>query len=269
MSDRIIIDIARYQQQHGTPIDWKRVKEEGHVDEVIVKFGGGIACADPFALMSWNGANEVGIKTSAYFYYISTQDVRMQIYTNAHLARSIGYDPDIHGFIMGDFESRSLKISKKSYTKNVFTWLLGMASEISQPWIYTRKSFWDRNVNPHGLEGKFNLCVADYRIRPRPALPRGWDFYDYWQYTEHGHVPGIIGNVDLIREIPRPHNQRADSIYPVIITAYRLRIRRGPGLEHPIIGYCSRGDFEDVLSESGQWLGLGIGWIHSSWTMRV
>jgi lysozyme len=266
MSDRIIIDIARYQQQRGAPINWQQVVEEGHVDEVIIKFGGGIACADPFALMSWQGANAVGIKTSAYFYHISTQDVRMQIYTNACLARSIGYNPDVHGFIIGDFEYRNkLKVSKRSYTKSVFTWLLGMATEIAPPWVYTRKSFWDANVLPHGLEGKFPLVVADYRIRPAPALPRGWNFYNYWQYTERGSVPGIKGTVDLIREIPSPDNIS----HEIIITAWRLRIRNGPGLNHAITGHCSKGEQWQILGSIGEWLEIEPGWIHSSWTRRV
>ena len=44
--------------------------------------------------------------------------------------------------------------------------------------------------------GGYPLWVAEYGVA-EPTLPSGWTFWDFWQHSENGQVPGIQGDVDL------------------------------------------------------------------------
>ena len=63
-----------------------------------------------------------------------------------------------------------------------------------QPMIYTAPGFWS-GLGTSGFGG-YPLWVAEYGV-PEPTLPSGWTFWDFWQHSESGQVPGIQGDVDL------------------------------------------------------------------------
>lgn len=78
-------------------------------------------------------------------------------------------------------------------------------SEGHYPGIYTMPGFWQR-ILPHlGPEEKkvvaeCPLWQAEWEVeRPRPLAP--WKGATLWQWTEHGHSPGIKGEVDLDRSL--------------------------------------------------------------------
>jgi len=59
--------------------------------------------------------------------------------------------------------------------------------------LYTGKYFFDPNSN-HTF-GMNPLWLAAY-IK-EPILPKGWNEWKIWQFTDKGKINGIVGNVDL------------------------------------------------------------------------
>jgi lysozyme len=60
--------------------------------------------------------------------------------------------------------------------------------------IYTRASYFDNRVPSQQLAyfGRYKLWVAHYETL-RPALPKAWDTWEFWQWTERGdgHAHGV------------------------------------------------------------------------------
>lgn len=62
--------------------------------------------------------------------------------------------------------------------------------------IYTTTSWWTSCTgNYSGFAARHPLWIARWASAPG-ALPAGWGFYTFWQYTSSGRVSGISGNVD-------------------------------------------------------------------------
>ncbi|HCT75287.1 MAG TPA: hydrolase [Micromonosporaceae bacterium] len=62
--------------------------------------------------------------------------------------------------------------------------------------IYTTTSWWvSCTGNYNGFASKHPLWIARWSSTPG-ALPAGWTFHTFWQYTSTGRVAGIAGNVD-------------------------------------------------------------------------
>jgi GH25 family lysozyme M1 (1,4-beta-N-acetylmuramidase) len=62
--------------------------------------------------------------------------------------------------------------------------------------IYTTTNWWTTCTgNNGGFANNSPLALARYASSPG-ALPAGWTFYTFWQYTSSGSVSGISGAVD-------------------------------------------------------------------------
>lgn len=95
-----------------------------------------------------------------------------------------------------------VKNNRNSCITKIKDWLEGTERATGKkPIIYTAKGFWNDILgNPLGFES-YPLWVASYR-NDRPTMPGNWQDYLFWQFTESGHVDGIVGNVD--RNIMNP-----------------------------------------------------------------
>jgi GH25 family lysozyme M1 (1,4-beta-N-acetylmuramidase) len=64
-----------------------------------------------------------------------------------------------------------------------------------KPIIYTSAGFW--NSLPRCKWAKqYKLWVANYKV-DKPKLPRDWDDWTFWQYSDKGIVPGLLGDADM------------------------------------------------------------------------
>ncbi len=61
--------------------------------------------------------------------------------------------------------------------------------------IYTTQDWWDTCI---GATDPISnpLWVADYEVSS-PAIPEGWEVYQFWQWDSQGEVPGIDGYTNL------------------------------------------------------------------------
>lgn len=63
--------------------------------------------------------------------------------------------------------------------------------------LYTTADWWARCTGDAADFGGTNpLWIANYGVDD-PALPSGWGFYTFWQYSSSGAVDGFPGDVDV------------------------------------------------------------------------
>lgn len=80
----------------------------------------------------------------------------------------------------------------------IAAFISGMESNGLSTIIYSYKSFFDSNTN--SAFGAYPLWLAAYPNDPEnvlPNLPKGWDDWKIWQYTDKGAINGYIGEIDL------------------------------------------------------------------------
>lgn len=69
--------------------------------------------------------------------------------------------------------------------------------------LYTDRNMLEHRIKTTArLQKLYRLWLADLSSSPHP--PAGWTL-DLWQFNWHGHIPGIVGEVDLDRAlVPLP-----------------------------------------------------------------
>jgi lysozyme len=69
-----------------------------------------------------------------------------------------------------------------------------------KPIMYSRKYFLDQYLpGPPSWCSDVLLWVANYTTASKPLMPKGWQFWAFWQYSQSGKVPGVKTNTDLDR----------------------------------------------------------------------
>jgi GH25 family lysozyme M1 (1,4-beta-N-acetylmuramidase) len=70
-----------------------------------------------------------------------------------------------------------------------------------KPMIYTSNGFWNASVGGQwdGYFATLPLWVAHWTTQPQPLLPRGWNQYKLWQFTDKSAIDGFAKPVDRNR----------------------------------------------------------------------
>lgn len=202
------IDVARYQ----TTVDWQRVRAAG-VSYVFVKATQS-TFMDPLFKQHWAGARQAGLLRSAYHFLVQETDGLKQ---SAAYLKALGDDP---GELPPVVDIEDLKMTNPTlYAKISETYLLEIEKQLGRrPIIYTAAWYWTRmaiNGKYPAWAPNYPLWVAQYPVRDgfpplsdleqgkfKPALPKSWTTWAFWQYSERGRVDGIThngkpANVDL------------------------------------------------------------------------
>ncbi|MFU8772142.1 MAG: glycoside hydrolase family 25 protein, partial [Anaerolineales bacterium] len=88
-------------------------------------------------------------------------------------------------------------------TKEVITEVVkGCLSEASDrckkvAMAYSNAYFWHTYIIDKGWSRGYEKWIANYRSTPPPSLPKAWNAWTLWQWTNKGTWPGISGAVDL------------------------------------------------------------------------
>jgi lysozyme len=187
------IDVSKWQ---GV-IDWKAVRAAG-IRFAYIKATDSTNGLDPNFTANWEGAKTAGIVRGAYHYFRPTADAKQQA---AFFAQTVHLEPtDLPPAL--DIESDFGKLSVAQINQAVSTWLSEVEKRTSRrPLVYTRATISDvRLVGPSGKVPawikEYKLWVANYGVQS-PLMPKGWDKWHFWQYSDKGAINGIDGNVDL------------------------------------------------------------------------
>ncbi len=64
------------------------------------------------------------------------------------------------------------------------------------PIVYANPSFWKQCMGSTDTFKDHDLWLAAYEV-DSPTVPKGFQDWDFWQYTDKGEVAGVAGNTDI------------------------------------------------------------------------
>ena len=250
-------------------IDW--VTAAAHIRFAILKCTEGTGFIDDTYNFNKAGCEINQVPHGAYHFFHSNLDGIAQaehFYNTANDSNLKFYAVDVETYDGGDIRAN---------LKTMLERLEQLSGQV--PWIYTAYYFWKDKVGAQPWASRCPLWVANYGIGP-PMLPPGWSEWGIWQYSSHGVVPGINGDVDMNYfakseaylpivfgngEVPPP-----PQYYNVRTTAGSLYVRNAPrGI---IKGYVPYGTRFQVIGEAHdntgyRWLRVGDNsYVGASWT---
>jgi lysozyme len=181
------VDVSSFQGQ----VDWAQVAQAGK-RFAFVRVSDGISHPDVAFARNYQGARAAGLARGAYQLFHPGDDVAAQANL---LAAAVGTPaagdlPPVLDLEVDD------GLAGPQVEAAARAWLAAVAMATGQtPIVYTTASFLDdRGLT--ALPGA--LWVANYGASC-PLLPDGYATWQFWQYDDHGTVPGVVGAVDLDR----------------------------------------------------------------------
>jgi lysozyme len=177
------LDVSNYQGE----VDWKSVAQTGQYSFVFIKATEGKNYQDAYFKANWNGTKAQGLLRGAYHFYT---DYR----TGAEQADNyISMVPKEPGMLPPVLDLEVTGKDQQAMLREIKVFLDRLEQYYGmKPIIYT-----DHDRYAQYVKGHFD----GYTIWMRDVFtPASWDNaknWTLWQYDSRGHVPGIIGYVDL------------------------------------------------------------------------
>lgn len=200
-SDSLVgIDVSYHQGE----IDWEAVADSG-VDFAIIRIGyrgysEGVIYQDPYFPDNIEGALDNGIEVGIYFFSqaVTVEEAVEEAEQTVEWLR--GYSGDITFPVVFDWErisysgSRTAELSAVTVTDCAIAFFDVIEGAGYQPMAYVSPSTANEDIYVDRLTD-YPMWLAHYTSDW--AMSYYPYYYDMWQYTSSGSVPGIEGNVDL------------------------------------------------------------------------
>lgn len=181
------IDVSFYQ---GV-VDWQRVKGDGYKFG-IARISDGTRHIDDQFERNWREIKAKGLVRGSYQFFRPQQSAEAQANLVVQKVGRLG-DGDLP--VVLDVETAD-GASSARIRQQMRTWIdIVERGTGKKPVIYAASGFWD-SLSGMDEFGSHDLWVANYTTRC-PAMPRSWDDWVMWQYTDRGSVSGIRGGVDV------------------------------------------------------------------------
>ncbi len=188
------IDVSKWNGE----IDWDKVKNSG-VRFAIIRAGyrgsvTGALVEDPCFRANIEGAKTSGVDVGIYFFTQATTEVEAVEEASAVLKLIGDYNIDYPVFIDtegagGNGRADALDKATRTLVCDAFCRTVKNAGYESG--VYASRNWFNVNLEVSKLEN-YRIWLAEYR-----SVPLYSGYYDAWQYTSHGSIDGIKGNVDL------------------------------------------------------------------------
>lgn len=193
MSPNVLgIDVSDYQGN----VDWKKVKAAGITFAFIKATEGGTIVASTLA-RNRQDARAAGIICGYYHFFHPRTKVDAQVDNFVSSLGSLNQGdlpPALDLEVPNEWQSLSLA----ERNRRIKQWLDAVKSKLgADPIIYCSSHFPDNVLgNPAWLKD-YPLWVADYHAGA-PRVPKPWQIWTLWQYSESGKINGVAGTyVDL------------------------------------------------------------------------
>ena len=186
--DRAIgFDVSEYQGK----ISWAladSIDRTFPLDFVFIRATAGKNYTDKKFKQNWKAAKESGIMRGAYHYYRPDENSIAQ--ANLFIKNVKLRNGDLPPVL--DIERVPRGQSVDSLKKGLRRWLSRVESHYKvKPIIYCGQSYYTDFLEKEF--SNYNLWIANYNFFVEKIDPR-WKF---WQFTEKGIIPGIVGPVDV------------------------------------------------------------------------
>lgn len=188
------IDVSSHQNN----IDWQKVADAGY-QFAFLKATEGVDWVDSTFAANREGARAAGLKVGYYHYFRPNDPVDDQV---KNFVNTVGkVEPDALRLVIDAEEEKMWKpYSQAQRVKMITQWCdevqkkLGVKPSVL---VYSSPNFITDTLGSNPKLGKYDLWIANYH-KPEPSVPKPWSNWTYWQYDEHGQVPGVTGeDVDL------------------------------------------------------------------------
>ena len=181
------IDVSHYQGR----IDWGRVATEGGAKYAYVKATEGGDMADEYYSYNIREAKAAGLLVGAYHFYRPQRgvDANFKNMVSVIKRRDIDLLPIIDVETVGGLSREQFIADLQQFVKRV------ERHYGCPPMLYTGQNFYNKHFQ--GVLTDYCWMIAKYQEEP-PILLDG-HIPCMWQYTQHGSVSGIRGNVDRSR----------------------------------------------------------------------
>ena len=189
--------------EHQGVIDWQAVADAGYKFVFVrVGFRGygeeGTLNEDSLAINYMKGAEKAGLQVGAYFFSqaISEAEAVEEAEFAAEIIKRSGvtldlplvYDPEI---VQG-VEGRANKITRRQVSANMNAFAEAAQKAINCKVALYANLYWEQYLFDADTLDKYEIWYADYQ-----SVPESPYHFTWWQYSEHGTVPGIKGDMDL------------------------------------------------------------------------
>jgi lysozyme len=194
------LDCSKYQEN----INWEQAKISG-VEFAFIKITEGTTGHEDNIYNVYNRVIEAqknNIKVGYYHFARpgNIKDPKIDAEEEIlNIKKHLNVLPKAEFPIVLDTEEYAKNCILQGKTKNINTLIntfLGSFDEVSI--LYTYKVFFDSNTN--NTFGMNPLWLAAYLNDPNkslPTLPKGWNEWKIWQFTDKGQISGYNGNIDL------------------------------------------------------------------------
>ena len=181
------IDVSHYQGM----IDWKEVATLGKVGYVYIKATEGSGLQDDMYAYNLREARKNGLLSGSYHFFRSNSTVSEQLANMTSVVKKSEQD------LIPIIDVERINGSRSVFITRLHQFMQAVEKHYGcKPILYTFVNFYNKYLQGEGFD-KYPLMIAFYRD-DQPLLN---DEHPYiiWQYTSHGEVPGIDGNVDQSR----------------------------------------------------------------------
>ena len=186
--------------EHQGTIDWQRVRAAGYeIAFIRIGYRGygetGRLCVDKEFHANIQAAQAAGIDVGVYFFSQAVNETEaleeaalvLENLQGYELQLPVVYDPE---HILDDI-ARTDSVSGEQFTANTLVFCEKIRESGYQPMIYSNM-LWEAYEFDLEQLANYPVWYADYE--PQPQTPYHFDF---WQYSNTGHVDGISGVTDL------------------------------------------------------------------------
>jgi lysozyme len=176
------IDVSSYQQR----INWRSVAQSGEYAFAYIKATEGTTYQDAYFQANWRDAKIYGLLRGAYHYFLA------DVSGSEQADHYISTVPKEGGTLPPMLD---LEVTGKDHT-SMLREIKAFLDRLEQyygmkPLIYTDSERYSEYIQGH---------FEDYPLTIRDVItPVQWSAvkWTFWQYADHGQVPGIAGFVDL------------------------------------------------------------------------
>ena len=185
---------------HNGNIDWKKVAADNKKFTFVLA-SDGTDFANPKYSEQYHGAKDAGLIAGAYHFarpddsdgatqanrFLDIMDYKNDGKT---LPPVLDLEVDPNGGSCYDMSVDQMHQWTKSFNDTV------KQRTGKDPIIYANPSFWKQCMGGTDTFSNHNLWLAAYEV-DSPTVPKGFQDWDFWQYTDKGKVAGIGGNTDI------------------------------------------------------------------------
>ncbi len=170
----------------------------------FVKASEGERYVDPTFKSNWAGAKAAGLLRGAYHFFRSNADPGRQADSFINALKALGDPGELPPAI--DLETNDGQPNAKVIAR-AKAWMDRVQTAFNKrPIIYSGQYFLQDHFSEPGggppvWTKDYPLWVAQFPLNytpgMQPGLPSGWAKWSFWQYSDKGHINGIVDKVDL------------------------------------------------------------------------